>query len=1719
MRKFLKRSLIVMAALLGLAVVLAGAALLWLRTDSGMNFVLDKVKSALAEQGLTLKIGRVEGPLPFRLYAESFSLSDEKGPLIRGESVELSVRYSSLFSGVLELPVVSLQKPELIRLPEIESASLDENDESASSSELLFPISILLGNLDIRDGILYPTFLGDSSEKEGGAQAVKPFDSAADGGSEPGSEVALTSLITEPYAFSASGVGSLSDGKMNVNLKASLHAGERSGVLLYLRSGIHAGQPLPEADRAVLARLLRRYAGSAAWQEKALSVADNSGLDFLVLAGEAGGGIVSSLTDDPHAPPFMLFAHGTGPLNDWKAEVHMLVGTALSDAAVEKNARIMPQDGQSVLPRSLVLNAELSAQAGNDLLFLSRITRTSWKAALSLDIRQAEFDDATLDATLSDGLRLSLEAEGNDAGYVVRLGEVRTPAICLDIPEATYSASGELRAALQVQLQEKSLLGKLGLGEAAAYVPDNALLKAEVLFTPGDSASVKGSLSGTAAKQDETLGPVTFAVRGQWTEDRFDLPEVRVRGDGLAADFSGSYAESVGGIMASLAGSFHSDEQAGWQELVPAFRRLDMPLPSGSGSLDVSLGLYQAGFATNTEHTYKDPNNTRTEAPRGLPERIAGWSGGVVLKAENIVVPSIGYVQPAGERAEVDIMLDTPAAGEFRLGMNSMRAGPVHMAGDMTLLTASDGISLAEAPQELLASRLKGDLQLQLDDLGLVLPDSFGKLSAELKAGMKTPEKESASNSENNRIGQPEEHHEFYSVTDNLALDFLVNGSSVRIVGNDFTELRAALRMRGGSEATQQEKEKAPNFQSALHGQLQLAAASSPAGSFSLSVPWRVGPNAQTGAAASPFSRVQVGPFEASAAGARAVGTLDALLDGGTPLLGGQIHLAVQDWAQLNRLMGTAFSGSSFVGDIHLTHDGAKQNATADISLPFLQQGAGANETVVIKDLRVKVIASDILQKLALKLDMGAAAGHAGLFVWDSAQAHISGDLTNTAFSIAMKATPPANETPARRRSNNRTVALDPTESLRLEGVVQASARTATLRTFILAVHSTNTGVKLRAPVTVAFGKDFSLSKTSLDIVPGGLLEAEAALSSNGGKADVTLRDLPFAVARIFTNAYLPRGRLDGDIHLIRKDGEASGSMALALRLPASGLGGQAAVHRAGVSGMQSHHTQNAATTGDARADINHFPLEMRIKAVLGNGGRPEGPSLPGFAPQPGISRLYGSASIGMAQGYGEAPVHFMSYSLPVGFDASGLPFLPQNALLAASIRWNQDVAPLWAMLPMADRDLTGYARIDADLRGTLAAPQGKGNLYLAEGRYEDKLIGVLLTNVNLEAHAVTDKITALLRAEDGQKGYAAMQAELTGLQPQSGGMALNMRAQINHLQPVHRDDLSELVLSGVAAASGPLSSLHVTSDIIVEQGRFNLLNLAGGSVPTLDVVEKNAAPQESAWAAPVRAPEQGPSGDIRIRIPARFYVEGHGLHSEWGGDLRVTGALASPSISGNIHPVRGYFNLLSKDFNFTGGQVSFGGGNAINPALNLELTYEGPDITALMSITGTATKPGIKLSSKPALPEDQILSAVLFGKDMSQLSRMEVIQVAAAVRELAGMNSGGFNPIDTAKNILGVDTLRIGDGMKMQGQDSFGAPTAQTIRGGSSGGASQESGGPTVEAGKYINDSIYVGVEQGITEDSTGVRVEMELAPNVNVQAKSTPRAGEAGIGWKKDY
>jgi autotransporter translocation and assembly factor TamB len=442
---------------------------------------------------------------------------------------------------------------------------------------------------------------------------------------------------------------------------------------------------------------------------------------------------------------------------------------------------------------------------------------------------------------------------------------------------------------------------------------------------------------------------------------------------------------------------------------------------------------------------------------------------------------------------------------------------------------------------------------------------------------------------------------------------------------------------------------------------------------------------------------------------------------------------------------------------------------------------------------------------------------------------------------------------------------------------------------------------------------------------------------------------------------------------------------------------------------------------------------------------------------------------------------------------------------------------PLWRLAGLPDRSLTGRARLNLNLAGTPDRPRLEGSLRLTGARYEDKVLGIWLRDLNLSADSGPDlSLKFNLTGRDTGRGEINLQGEI----PNLAHPILKAGGSLKAFKPFHRDDLS-LTVSGGLGVEGPLNSLALTSEITVDEGDLDLnLVLAGGSIATLPLSE----PGREDGAAP--PPAGSPRFDLQVAAPGRFRIHGYGLDSEWRGRLRLQSRGGHPELTGALHPVRGWYEppVFSKQFDFAAdGQITFTGGFV--PNLDLELTNQGPNIMAIIKITGSARRPDIRLTSRPPLNPDEVAAQVLFGKSASEFSRFEALQLAAALKDLPGFGGGGLNPLqtvrETVRGALGLDVLRLGGGSRpgeRQVSELSGSMAGEVAaRNETRAEDGEEDSAVAVEAGKYITDKIYMGVEHG--GGGPAVRLEVELAPNVSLEARSSSTSSQVGLGWKKDY
>lgn len=380
----------------------------------------------------------------------------------------------------------------------------------------------------------------------------------------------------------------------------------------------------------------------------------------------------------------------------------------------------------------------------------------------------------------------------------------------------------------------------------------------------------------------------------------------------------------------------------------------------------------------------------------------------------------------------------------------------------------------------------------------------------------------------------------------------------------------------------------------------------------------------------------------------------------------------------------------------------------------------------------------------------------------------------------------------------------------------------------------------------------------------------------------------------------------------------------------------------------------------------------------------------------------------------------------------------------------------LWAAARLQDQSLQGNVEGEGTLEFGAGYLSGNGQLEITDGRFEDKLTGIQL--VNLDALiSISDRGVNIERfTAAGPRG-----GQLTA----TGGSASEREGRIDvRVQDMRIADRPD----AKARASGELTlawqGLHssLTGELHIDEAEVDVAAHAAAGIPTIDVIEINQPgeedePEEEAAAASPRF--AATTIDVHIDAPGRVTTRGRGLDAEWALDLRLQGTAAEPRLFGQATSVRGQLQISGQPFELEESRIFFNG-DPLDARVDISATRDTADLSARIRLTGTARDPEITFSSDPALPEDEILPQILFGHSVEDLNAFEAAQLAASLATLSGRAS--FDIVNAARAAVGLDRFNVR-------QDSTGAFL--------------------VAGGVYLTREVYVEVARnGLGEAQTSV-------------------------------
>lgn len=420
----------------------------------------------------------------------------------------------------------------------------------------------------------------------------------------------------------------------------------------------------------------------------------------------------------------------------------------------------------------------------------------------------------------------------------------------------------------------------------------------------------------------------------------------------------------------------------------------------------------------------------------------------------------------------------------------------------------------------------------------------------------------------------------------------------------------------------------------------------------------------------------------------------------------------------------------------------------------------------------------------------------------------------------------------------------------------------------------------------------------------------------------------------------------------------------------------------------------------------------------------------------------------------------------PSNVTVSGLVPLNLAGSMDVRIGGGVDLAMLNPLLAAQGRDVHGRVELSLEVAGSPGSPLPSGTVRLVNGDIQDASLGTHISAIGASVRFSGE--TIYLDRLQGKAGQGTL--SVTGTVAIGGRQAVDIALRANNARVLSSDMITSVVDASLTLQGVLHGDLTLAGSVVARTTNVQIPEKLPADIAVL--------PVRNAGSPPPRPPPPSPVPNIMLHLtldaPSQVYVRGRGLDAELGGRVVFAGTAAAPVPQGAIHLRRGTFSLAGQTLHLTEGTIDFAGGPLTNPSLKLVATAGNATLTSTLTISGSVRDPKITLSSVPDMPQDEILSQLLFNTAKSRLNPFQLAEIAAALASISGVGPSVGDPLGGVRSALGLDQLSVG---------------------------SDASGGTALQAGRYLAPGVRVGASQSATGTGTQATVQIDLAKGLKLE------------------
>lgn len=420
-------------------------------------------------------------------------------------------------------------------------------------------------------------------------------------------------------------------------------------------------------------------------------------------------------------------------------------------------------------------------------------------------------------------------------------------------------------------------------------------------------------------------------------------------------------------------------------------------------------------------------------------------------------------------------------------------------------------------------------------------------------------------------------------------------------------------------------------------------------------------------------------------------------------------------------------------------------------------------------------------------------------------------------------------------------------------------------------------------------------------------------------------------------------------------------------------------------------------------------------------------------------------------------------------------------------------------------RSVEGPVNFDLRMNGQPGLAALSGRISLPNGRLAEPRLGLRIDPLNAvaEFNQGVLNINATGQIPDGGTITVTGPVNLANQQQLDLSVHLsNVRLRDPYLYEIQA--WGDIRVTGIPA-NGPL----VSGTINIGNAEFQIpstgfggaqdipeMQHKGASWPVRETLARagvepygSAAAQAAGLSGPAATPPANPAQlDLTINAPNQVFIRGRGVDAEMGGTIRLTGAANNVIPIGYLELIRGRVDLLGKRFDLSEGLIELQG--SMMPIIRLVAVNQQDTITTSIIIDGELSDPDIRFESSPDMPQEEVLSQLLFGRGLDSISALQAAQLANALAVLAGQ--GGVGIIGNLREQTGLDDLDL---------------------------QSDDQGNVSVRAGKYLSRNLYTDVQVG-DNGTSSINLNLDVTDELTARS-SVGSDGNSSIGlfYERDF